>query len=374
MQRLSANLLKLRTFCKPSCSRPSFSPSYFQSIRTQISRDRPLSFSSSAHQTANRRTYATYRRFGNQHHSSFSSHEGFVSNLGALVGMLMYNRRVQVAALVLGGGTFIFYLSNVEPAPVSGRRRFIVTTPKLEQMLGDSQYHSLLAEYRGRVYPDNHPDVIRVKRVMKRLIAVSGMEDVDWQVHVIVDPSVGPNAMVLPGGKVFVFASMLNLVSNDDQLATVLSHETAHQLARHTGEKLSKQPFYSVIALTAWLITGSSTIAQLLIQFALNLPASRQMESEADYIGLLMMSQACYDPRQAIPFWQKMEKLGLARPMEFMSDHPSDQTRIAQITQWMPKALEIRENSKCRNTQSYMNELRDSLSFFQGIRDSDSIF
>lgn len=249
----------------------------------------------------------------------------------------MYNRRVQATVAIVGGGIFVFYISNIEPAPVSGRKRFIITTPNIEEALGNYQYDSLLKEYRGRTYADNHPDVIRVKRVMKRLIAVSGMEDIDWKVHVVVDPSVGPNAMVLPGGKVFVYASMLSLTANDDQLATVLSHETAHQLARHIGEKLSKQPFYSFAVLATWLLTGSTGLANLVIQFALSLPASRQMESEADYIGLMMMSQACYDPRQAIPFWQTMEKQSMMRPMEFMSDHPSDRTRIAQISQWMPK-------------------------------------
>ncbi|KAK9451362.1 peptidase family M48-domain-containing protein [Limtongia smithiae] len=240
--------------------------------------------------------------------------------------------------------------------------------PKIEEMLGAQQYKSMLAEYRNRLMPENHPDAIRVRRVMTRLIEVSGLPELDWKIHVIADNREPPNAFVLPGGKVFVFSRILPICANDDGLATVLSHETAHQVARHSGEKLSQQPFYMIAAMAAWLLTGSSSIANTFMSLLFEMPSSRQMESEADYIGLLMMSQACFNPQEAVPFWGRMEKMAGGEQIEFLSTHPSSQRRQEQMQEWMPKALEARAAAGCDNGQ-------DLFGFYNHLqRTSDSLF
>ncbi|KAK9236178.1 peptidase family M48-domain-containing protein [Lipomyces kononenkoae] len=238
----------------------------------------------------------------------------------------------------------------------------MIVSPKLEERLGGYQYMQLLRQYRYSILPDNNPAVIRVRAVMKRLIAAAGLPDVDWEIHVVNDPREAPNAFVLPGGKVFVFSSILPICQDDDGLATVLSHETAHQIARHIGEKLSQTPFYLFGSLLLQVLLGSSMDFSALVSILLEMPASRQMESEADYIGLLMMSKACFDPRKAVDFWARMQKAESIQPMEFLSTHPSSSTRIQQIKEWLPKAIQTREMSDCYTTT---NNFMDAFAFMR---------
>lgn len=145
------------------------------------------------------------------------------------------------------------------------------------------------------------------------------------------------NAFVLPGGKVFVFSGILNVCRNEDALAAVLGHEIAHNTASHVAERLSAawvgnltagSLFFLVgavpgLALFAlWTVAGGFYLQDLLYY----LPMGRKQESEADYIGLMMMAEACYDPRQAVGFWQRMEgmqKAGGVDVPEMLSTHPS---------------------------------------------------
>ncbi|KAJ8101990.1 peptidase M48 [Lipomyces tetrasporus] len=231
----------------------------------------------------------------------------------------------------------------------------MVVSENLERRLGDYQYQQLLRQYRHTILAPNHPAAVRVQNVMKRLIQVSDLPDLRWEIHVVNDPHESPNAFVLPGGKVFVFSSILPICQDDDGLATVLSHETAHQVARHSGEKMSQTPFYLFGSLLLQLLLGSSVDFSSVVAVLLEMPASRQMESEADYIGLLMMSKACFDPRKAVDFWGRMQKVERMQPMEFLSTHPSNTTRIQRISEWMPKAIQTREMSDCYGTTNFMN-------------------
>ncbi|KAK9366100.1 peptidase family M48-domain-containing protein [Lipomyces kononenkoae] len=329
-----------------------------RSVRPSIVRStRPLSSSTSFYhnfryplystplRSSNVRTYATYRYFG-----------------GARPFVTTDYRTLFRGAVVVGTVGGVFYVTHLEETPVSGRRRFMIVSPKLEERLGVYQNMQLLREYRYSILPDNHPAVIRVRAVMKRIIAAAGLPDVDWEIHVVNDPREPPNAFVLPGGKVFVFASILPICQDDDGLATVLSHETAHQIARHIGEKLSQMPFYLFGSLLLQLLLGSSMDFSTLVSLLLEKPASRQMESEADYIGLLMMSKACFDPRKAVDFWIRMQKTESIQPMEFLSTHPASSTRIQQIKEWLPKAIQTREASDCYSTTT---NFMDAFSFMR---------
>lgn len=139
------------------------------------------------------------------------------------------------------------------------------------------------------------------------------------------------NAFVLPGGKVFVYSGIINVAGNEDGLAAVLGHEIAHNLAQHIGERLSGQIginilLYSFVLLTAFwggAILGTQLFGGSLLDLLFSRPMGRLQETEADYIGLLMMAEACYDPRQALGFWQRMERLQQTSPPEWMSTHPS---------------------------------------------------
>lgn len=180
------------------------------------------------------------------------------------------------------------------------------------------------------------------------------------------------NAFVLPGGKVFVYSGMLRLARTDAQLAAVLSHEIAHNLARHIPERLSQsvgETFFlgSTLMLLAaspftfvagWLFGGE------LLDLLFSLPMSRMQESEADFIGVMMMAEACYDPREAVVFWERMDQVHRhmgTEPPEFMSTHPSNQHRIERIRGWLPRAMEKREESDCHGAQGFADMFRRAM-------------
>ncbi|KAK9476736.1 peptidase family M48-domain-containing protein [Lipomyces japonicus] len=291
--------------------------------------------------------YATYRRFG----SDQATYSPPYNVVGTLLNVLVYNPTARRATIgVIAGGVF-FYVWNLDEVPISHRWRFMIMPQSWENKLGEYQYRQLLHEFKNSLLPDHDSRVVHVKNVMHRLIAVSGLPELDWQIHVVSDPRQPPNAFVLPSGKVFVFASILPIAQNENGLATVLAHETAHQVARHSGEKLSKSPIYSLISLAVYLATGSARAIDLMVNLLFEMPASRAMESEADHIGLIMMSQACFQPDEAVRFWHRMEQASkrMMKPMEFLSTHPSDETRVTQIQDWLPEAQSARASSDCDN-------------------------
>lgn len=252
--------------------------------------------------------------------------------------------------MILGG---IVYVSNLDSAPYSNRNRFIIIGPSLEKKIGERGYRETMSEFGRHILPDNHPQTARVKRIMDRLIRASHLEHMDWKIHVIDDPKAPPNAFVLPSGKVFVFTSILPICHNDDGLATVLAHETGHQLARHTAENLSKTPFYVVLGLLLSTVTGADMINRLVVNTLFQLPASREMEREADYIGLMMMSKACFDPSEAVHVWERMTRFeqkmakGSSKVPEFLSTHPTSNNRITLIQQWLSEASSVRAQAGC---------------------------
>ncbi|KAI9337143.1 peptidase M48 [Zopfochytrium polystomum] len=215
-------------------------------------------------------------------------------------------------------------------------------------MLSKQAYEEIMAQFGSRIVPVTHPLSRFVQRVAGNIIRVSGMTDLEWEVHLIDYPQ--RNAFVLPGGKVFVFTGILPVVGDENGLAAVLGHEIAHQVARHSAEKMS---WVKVIVLGQILLSfffdPGFIFNRLFMELGVMMPFSRLCESEADLIGLKLMAQACYDPRAAIRMWENMKVAdGGERQMEYLSTHPSHENRIAKITEWMPEALEIREKSDCK--------------------------
>ncbi|KAL2125979.1 hypothetical protein VTI74DRAFT_2033 [Chaetomium olivicolor] len=270
-------------------------------------------------------------------------------------------------------GALIFYFSNLETVPVSGRTRFNVYSPESVKKAGEMEYKRLLweLETKGvRILPDWDPRTIRVKRVMARLIPFSGMQGEEWQVFVVDDPRTA-NAFVLPGGKVFVFSGILGLARNDSGLATVLGHEIAHNLADHHGERLSQDIGASIVLYSLVILGGVFGLGPLIMHFfgsrfldvAFGFPMSRLQESEADYIGLMMMAEACYDPAEAVSFWARMERAtGQEEQVpEWMSTHPTNMSRIKKIQEWLPQAMEKRAQSDCSSTTAFADLFRNAL-------------
>jgi predicted Zn-dependent protease len=149
----------------------------------------------------------------------------------------------------------------------------------------------------------------------------------------------------MPGGKIVVYEGLLNICSSDDELAVVVGHEVAHAVAKHSNERISQQLLaeYGAQVVGQALSKKSESIQKigntvygLGAQYGVTLPFSRKHESEADYMGLIFMTMAGYNPNTAITFWQKMSANGASIP-EFMSTHPSDATRINDIKKYLPE-------------------------------------
>ncbi|KAK4131346.1 hypothetical protein BT67DRAFT_158062 [Trichocladium antarcticum] len=268
-------------------------------------------------------------------------------------------------------GAVIFYFANLETVPVSGRTRFNVYNAESVRKAGEMEYRRLMWELDAngvRVLPEWDPRTRRVKRVMARLVPFSGMAEDDWEVFVVDDGGTA-NAFVLPGGKVFVFSGILGLARNDSGLATVLGHEIAHNLADHFGERLSQDIGASIVLYSLVILGGVFGLGPLImhvfgsrfLDVAFGFPMSRLQESEADYIGLMMMAEACYDPSEAVNFWERMGKAAGQEVPEWMSTHPASGNRIKKIQEWLPEAMEKRSQSDCSTTTSFADLFKHAL-------------
>lgn len=256
------------------------------------------------------------------------------------------NKRLAAAGLLLLLLTVACY-----KAPITGRSQFIFLPKVIGQQIGAIAYQDMRQTQvvaRGGYYEEV------LKRVGKRIAAVSHTPDLDWEYTVFVDDQT-VNAVVFPGGKVGVYTGIMKITRTEAELAAVMGHEVAHATARHGAEKMS---FGLLLQMGAQAIAAameggdSEVIARVLAVYgigtalAASLPFSRKMEFEADRIGLIYMAQAGYDPRKAIVFWQRMRQSGGPRVAEFLSTHPDHKNRIKNLREWMPEAMEHYRNSE----------------------------
>ena len=168
-----------------------------------------------------------------------------------------------------------------------------------------------------------------------------------WEFNLIEEDKT-VNAWVMPGGKAAVYTGILPYTQNETGLAVVLGHEVAHELADHGNERMSQALVANMggMALSVALSSKPQQTQQLFMtvfgvgaNVGFILPYSRLHESEADRIGLTLMARAGYDPREAIPFWERMSKQEGQRPPQFLSTHPAPETRVADIKKYLPEAL-----------------------------------
>ena len=173
-----------------------------------------------------------------------------------------------------------------------------------------------------------------------------------WEVVVFNDADA--NAFALPGGKIGVYTGMLKVAENQDQLATVIGHEVAHVLAKHSNERVSQK--FAVeqgLGLINAIANPQSGTGQTLMgllgvgaQYGILMPYSRIQESEADLLGLDLMAKAGFDPRESTKLWINMGRAGGGQPPEFLSTHPSHSTRISELNQHMPVAQQLQARAR----------------------------
>ena len=241
-----------------------------------------------------------------------------------------------------------YYFSNQEEVSMTGRSQLVDISREQEKALGLQSYQQLLSQEKV-LRSGQAVDLVR--EIGYRLANVIEEDlDFDWEFNVI--DSEQANAFALPGGKVAVYTGILPVVENVDGLSAVMGHEIAHAVARHGAERMAHQKLVQYGSMAAGMALGSMDVStQRMVmgalgmgaQYGVLLPFSRKHESEADYMGLIYTARACFDPREAPEIWVRMgEHKGQGQPSEFMSTHPSHETRIKQLNEWMPEALEVR--------------------------------
>ncbi|MFZ6051380.1 M48 family metallopeptidase [Halocola ammonii] len=186
-----------------------------------------------------------------------------------------------------------------------------------------------------------------VEKYMKDNKLTDRIEGFEWEFNLVQDNMV--NAWCMPGGKVVFYTGILPICETDEGIAVVMGHEIAHAIARHGNERMSQQLAIQAggIALSVLMDEKPEQAQNLfLLSYGVGsqlgqLAFSRQHESEADKMGLIFMAMAGYDPREAVDFWQRMsEQSGGQQPPEFLSTHPSHDTRISDLQAFLPEALE----------------------------------
>jgi len=254
--------------------------------------------------------------------------------------------------VILTSSTLFLSCSNV---PLTGRSQLNMIPSSEMLTMSFQQYDEFLKENKVSTNKANTDMVKRiggniqnaVERYMKQNNLSDRLNGYKWEFNLVEDDQV--NAWCMPGGKVVVYTGILPVTQDETGLAVVMGHEIAHAIAEHGNERMSQQLLQQVGAVglmvamkdepaetqAIWLsVYGVGTTVGIM------LPYSRTHESEADHLGLIFMAMAGYDPHAAPDFWKRMAagKQG-GSPPEFLSTHPSDQTRINDITSWISEAM-----------------------------------
>ncbi len=245
-------------------------------------------------------------------------------------------------------GLFLGFLNlGCQTIPFSSRRQLVIIPEQQEIQMGEESYRQILSEEK---LSENQQAAEAVRRVGQRIAAVSGRDDFDWEFQLIASDKM--NAFALPGGKVAVYEGILEVCENEAGLAVVMSHEIAHALARHGGERMSHQAIVNAgsgVLQRVMRNKDEQKRARLMHAYGLGtkygvvLPYSREHEMEADSIGLSLMAKAGYDPREAPRFWKRFSEISGHKPPEFLSTHPSDLSRANNLTGLLPQAMALYE-------------------------------
>ncbi len=246
----------------------------------------------------------------------------------------------------------LFLLTGCSSVPLTGRKQVLLVSDQEVLSASLTQYSDYM---KGAKKSSNTAQTQMVVRVGKKIASAteaylkangmsSEIKNFAWEFNLVQDAQV--NAFCMPGGKIVVYEGLMKLVSSDDELAVVVGHEVAHAVAKHSNERMSQQIMaqYGAAILGAAtqnksqaIQTAASAVYGIGAQYGVMLPFSRKHELEADYMGLVFMTMAGYNPDVAVGFWQKMSAGSGGKTPEFMSTHPSDATRIADIQKALPE-------------------------------------
>ncbi len=272
--------------------------------------------------------------------------------------------------LAFAGYAAYYWFSNRAVDPYTGQSVLIDQTldASQEKALGLQAYQEILSQERPL---DPNAEMSRdVRDIAQRLIAKVDVVETalaeehnqkpthfsrsfDWEVNVI--QSDEANAFCLPGGKMAVYTGLVPVARTRDAMAVVMGHEIAHALLRHGAQRMAQQKL-TQIGQMAGAASGMDPQQQQMVMAAMGygylLPYARGHETQADEVGLMLAAAACFDPREAIPLWERMgQASGGGSQPEFSSTHPNPGTRIQNLQALMPKALEYQKKF-CETAQA----------------------
>jgi predicted Zn-dependent protease len=249
----------------------------------------------------------------------------------------------------------VFFLSSCSSVPVTGRKQLNLIPASQMMSMSYQQYDDFLKSNKLSTNAQQTQLVKSVGNKIKNAVETyfqqqgnsSHLEGYNWDFNLVESPEA--NAWCMPGGKVVFYTGILPITKDETGLAVVMGHEIAHAIAEHGNERMSQALLTEMggVALAVALKEKPEQTQQLWMtaygvgsQVGVMLPFSRLHESEADRLGLIFMAMAGYDPNKAVDFWQRMADMkGGQAPPEFLSTHPSDNTRIRQIRERLPEAM-----------------------------------
>lgn len=249
----------------------------------------------------------------------------------------------------------VLFIAACSTNAITGRKQLQLFPESSLQQQAVGEYRTFLQQ--NKVVAAGNSNAAMVKRVGGRLSSAIktyyasrqkpvALNNYQWEFNLVEDKQI--NAWCMPGGKVVVYTGLLSVTQNETALAVVLAHEITHALAQHGNERMSQVSIAQGLQVAGNAFTqGNAQVNSIFnnvygpgASIAVLLPNSRKQELEADRFGLIFTAMAGYDPREAVPFWERMEKTSKGNePPQFLSSHPSDANRIAEIKRYMPAAL-----------------------------------
>jgi len=237
---------------------------------------------------------------------------------------------------------------------VDRKQSMMVSAEKMNQSAAQA-YRQVLQEEGKKGALNHDPEQVkRVRAIAARLIPAAAAFRADapgwkWEVNVISSKDV--NAWCMPGGKIAVYTGLIERIKpSDDELAAVMGHEIAHALREHGRERASQAAGQSVAAGVIGAAIGMGSLGTDMTSTVLNitfgLPNSRLHETEADRIGVELAARAGYDPRAAVTLWKKMGQVGGGQPPQFLSTHPSNETRQQDLLVYAQRVMPLYEQAK----------------------------
>lgn len=247
------------------------------------------------------------------------------------------------------------FTNSCSTVPVTGRNQLSLIPSSQLMSLSFQQYDDFLKENKLSTDKKKAAMIKRVgtkiQKAVEEYMAMNNMSEhikgYDWEFNLVESDQV--NAWAMPGGKVVFYTGILPICKDETGVATVMGHEIAHAIAEHGGERMSQGLIVQLggMGLQAALENEPQLTQQLAMtafgigsQLGVMLPFSRLHESEADHMGLIFMAMAGYNPNAAVEFWQRMAAQGGGAPPEFLSTHPSNETRINDLKKLIPEAMQ----------------------------------